>query len=85
MQHKFYCDISCCVEWTSLVFFDAACYPDVNFRSSNEVRDDYSSCYATSLNVSTFDLKYYANIFYQRNSANMKTCVIISFIIFTSL
>jgi len=44
IQHKFNCDICCCVEWNSLVFLDAACSPDVVFHSPTEGRDGSSSC-----------------------------------------
>ena len=60
-QHKFNCDSCCCVEWTSLVFFDAACYPDVAFHTSTEGRDGSSSCYVTALSVTTCDLQYDVN------------------------
>jgi hypothetical protein len=40
------------------VFLDATCYPDVAFHSPTEGHDDCSSCYATSLYVSTVDLNY---------------------------
>jgi len=44
IQHKFNCHNCCCVEWSSLVFLDAACSPDVAFRSPTEGRDGSSSC-----------------------------------------
>ena len=60
-QQKFNCNICCCVEWTSLMFLDAACYPDVAFHSPTEGRDFSSSCYATSLSVKKWELKYKVN------------------------
>jgi len=61
IHHKFKCDICCCVKWTSLVIFDAACYRDVDFHIPTEGRNCSSSCYATSLAVSTCDLQYDLN------------------------
>jgi len=58
VQQKFNRDICCCVEWTSLVFLDAACYTDVAFHIPTEGRGGPSSCYATSLSVSNYDLQY---------------------------
>jgi len=58
IQHKFNCDIRCCVECTNIVFLDASCYPDVGFHSYTEGRDTSSSRYATSLSVTTCELKY---------------------------
>jgi hypothetical protein len=49
IHHKLNCDICCCVEWISLVFLDAACYPDVYFHIHSGGRVDSSSCYATSM------------------------------------
>jgi hypothetical protein len=43
------------------VFLGAACYPDVAFHSPTEGRDASSSCYATSLSVTTCKLKYDIN------------------------
>jgi len=43
------------------MLLDAACYPDVAFRIPTEGRDGSSSCYDSSLYVSTFDLKYDVN------------------------
>ena len=57
-QHKFNCGICCFVQWTSLVFLDAACYPDVAVYIPNEGSDASNSCCANSLSVTTFDLKY---------------------------
>jgi len=54
-------DIFCCVECTSLVFLDAACYPDVAFHSPTEGRDGSSSCCATALSVTTCELEYDVN------------------------
>jgi len=61
VQHKYNCDICCCVEWTSLVFLDAACYLDVAFHSPTEGRGGPSSCYVISLSVSNYDLQYDVN------------------------
>jgi hypothetical protein len=44
------------------VFLDAACYPDVAFHSPTEFRDGSSSCYATSLSVTKYELKYDINL-----------------------
>ena len=44
------------------MFFNVTCYPDVAFHSPNEVHDGCSSCYVTSLYISTVDLKYEVNI-----------------------
>jgi hypothetical protein len=49
IQNKFNYAICCCVQWTSLVFLDAACYADVAFHSPAEGREASSSCYANSL------------------------------------
>ena len=54
------CDICFCVQSTSLVFLDAAFYADVAFHSP-EGRDDSSSCYITSLSITTCDLKCNVN------------------------
>ena len=43
------------------MFFDAACYPDVAFRSATEGRDGSSSSYVTALSVTTCDLQYDVN------------------------
>ena len=43
------------------MLLDAACYLDVIFHSYTEDRDVCSSCYTTSLSVSTCDLKYDVN------------------------
>jgi len=61
VQHTFNCDSSCCVEWTSLVFFDAACCRDVNFHTPTEGRECSSSCHATSLSVTMCNLQYDVN------------------------
>ena len=61
IQHKLNRYIFCCVEWTSLVFLDAACYPDVAFHIPTDGRDGSSSCYATALSVRTCKLKYEVN------------------------
>jgi hypothetical protein len=39
------------------VFFDTACYPDVVFDSPTDDRHCSSSCCATSLSVTNYDLK----------------------------
>ena len=44
------------------MFLDAACNPDVAFHSPTGGRDGSSSCYATSLSVSTYDLKHEVNL-----------------------
>jgi len=54
-------DVCFCVEWTILVFLDAACYPDVSFHSPTDGRDAFSSCCATSLSVTTCEMKYDVN------------------------
>ena len=61
IQHKFNFDICCCVQWISLVFLDAACFPDVAFHGPTEGRDVSSSCCATSLSEKTRELKYDVN------------------------
>jgi len=61
IQHKFNCDICCCAERTRLVFLDAACYPDLAFHSPTEGLDASNCCYATSLTVTTCELKYDVN------------------------
>jgi hypothetical protein len=61
IQHKFNFAICCLVEWTSIVSLDAACYPDVAFHNPTASRNCSSSCYATSLSLTTCNLKYDVN------------------------
>jgi len=44
------------------VFLDAACYPHVAFHGPIEGLDGSSICYATSVSITTYDLKYDVNL-----------------------
>jgi len=69
----------------SLLLLDAACNSDVAFHNPIDGHDGSSSCSTTSISVSTYDLKYEEIFLLQRKSANRKTYVRVSAIIFRLL